>query len=349
MADIAREVGTSTATVSMSLRGLANIPPGTRERVRVAARRLGYRPNPFVSALMRSRRLGRPVPSRPVIAVVCGLERPEAWRESPSHTRRAIRRGVFDRASELGYRGEEFWINLDGMSPQRFGGMLLARGIRGVLLGPLADGAPPPALAWDQFAAVTISVPFLHVPLHAVCNDHFFSCMHAVHQCHDLGYRRPALVIRASHRPFFQGRLEGGFLTAQRSLPDLVSLPPLLLSHSDDPASFPSGTFSGWLERHRPDVILSLDGQMMERQLKLLGFAVPGDIGVASLSSPLPGHRLSGIYQNGARIGSTGIDVLVAKLERNEFGLPAQPVATMVQGIWNPGRTLGRRKAPAAA
>ena len=349
MADVARHLGTSTATVSLSLRNHRNISPATRERVRAAAVKLGYRPNPLVSALMRWRRLGRASAARPVLAVVCGLNRPEAWRESPSHTRRAIRLGAFERAAELGYHAQEFWLNPAGMSAQRFSDMLAARGIRGLLLGPLADGMAPPLLGWSQFAAVSLSVPFLNLPLHAVCNDHFFSCLRAMHQCHALGYRRPGLVIRRAHRPFFQGRLEGGFLTAHSMLPDFETLAPLLLDHGDDPKGFPLPALRRWLDRHRPDVILTLDGNLIEQQVKAAGRRVPAEIGIASLSVPEAGHRMSGIYQNGRRIGATGVDVVVAKLERNEYGLPDQPLTTMIEGTWNPGRTLRlqRRKSPA--
>jgi hypothetical protein len=34
------------------------------------------------------------------------------------------------------------------------------------------------------------------------------------------------------------------------------------------------------------------------------------------------------------------MDTLISMLERNERGLPAQAHTVMVEGIWNPGRTL---------
>ncbi|MGD9955764.1 MAG: LacI family DNA-binding transcriptional regulator [Candidatus Nanopelagicales bacterium] len=40
--DIAREAGVSTATVSRALRGLPNVDPVTREKVRQVAERLDY-------------------------------------------------------------------------------------------------------------------------------------------------------------------------------------------------------------------------------------------------------------------------------------------------------------------
>lgn len=49
--DVARDVDTSTATVSRALRGLPGVSPETRERVMESARRLGYVPSPSAAGL----------------------------------------------------------------------------------------------------------------------------------------------------------------------------------------------------------------------------------------------------------------------------------------------------------
>lgn len=49
--DVAREAGVSLATVSRALRGLPNVAPATRERVRATAEALGYRPDPSAARL----------------------------------------------------------------------------------------------------------------------------------------------------------------------------------------------------------------------------------------------------------------------------------------------------------
>ena len=53
--DIAREAGVSTATVSRALRGLPNVDPVTRERVRQVAERLDYVVSPAASRLASGR------------------------------------------------------------------------------------------------------------------------------------------------------------------------------------------------------------------------------------------------------------------------------------------------------
>lgn len=53
--DVAREAGVSVATVSRALRDLANVAPGTRERVKTVAARLNYVADPTASRLAAGR------------------------------------------------------------------------------------------------------------------------------------------------------------------------------------------------------------------------------------------------------------------------------------------------------
>ena len=62
--DVARRASVSVATVSRALRGLPNVAPATRERVRAVALVMGYRPDPNASRLgaRRTRTIGLGVP-----------------------------------------------------------------------------------------------------------------------------------------------------------------------------------------------------------------------------------------------------------------------------------------------
>jgi LacI family transcriptional regulator len=335
MKSIAAQAGVTQATVSMCLANNPRIPATTRARIRAVAERLGYRPNPYVSALMRIRRQGRAHREMPVIALVNGLDSVTAWRRTSPPTVRLMREGAIERATLRGYRAQEFWLHQDGMSGERFSGMLHARGIHGLLLGPLAFGAPVPALRWEHFAAVRLGVPLPALTITTVCNDHYFSALQVVRECHQLGYRRPGLVILRSHRERFHGRWDGGLLVGRHLLEGLKPAGTLLLDTWDDLAPM-----AGWLKREQPDVVVSPSADLLQPPLKRLGWRVPQDIGLASLACPQPDHPSSGIWQNGALIGATGMDTLISMLERNERGLPAQAHTVMIEGIWNPGRTL---------
>jgi LacI family transcriptional regulator len=335
MKTIATHAGVTQATVSMCLANNPRIPAATRARIQAVAAKVGYRPNPYVSALMRVRRQGRANREMPVIALVNGLDSPSAWRKTAPATVRLMLEGAVERATLRGYRTQEFWLHQDGMSADRFSGMLHARGIHGLLLGPLAYGAPTPLLKWEHFASVRLGVPLPALTITTVCNDHYFSALQVVRECHKLGYRRPGLVELRSHRERFHGRWDGGMLVGRHLLAGLKPVESLLLNDWDDLTPL-----KAWLKRTKPDVIVSPSADVLQSHLKNTGWRIPQDVGLASLACPKQDHVCSGIWQNGALIGATGMDTLISMLERNERGLPVQAHTVMVEGLWNPGRTL---------
>ena len=87
-------------------------------------------------------------------------------------------------------------------------------------------------------------------------------------------------------------------------------------------------------------MVVSPSADVLQPHFRRLEWRIPQDIGLASLACPAPEHACSGIWQNGALIGATGMDTLISMLERNERGLPAQAQTVMIEGIWNPGKTL---------
>jgi len=345
MKTVAAHAGVTQATVSMCLAGNQRIPGPTRLRVQAVAERLGYRPNPYVAALMRIRRQGRSAVDRPVLALVNGLESPAAWRESSAQTVRQLRTGALERAAQRGYLTQEFWLHQDGMSADRFSEMLYARGIHGLILSPPADGAEPLRLRWEHFAAVGLSVPQPGSTLSTVCNDHYFAALQAVRECHQLGYRRPGLVIRAIHRERFDGRWDAGVQMAGLLLPGVTVAPTLLVRDWGDLEALP-----GWIGQQQPDVIVTPGAEPVLAALARSGRRVPADLGLAGLACAEPSGPISGVYQNGRLIGATAVDMLVGLLERNERGLPEQGVTMMIEGEWIRGRTLrvaGRPRRPA--
>jgi LacI family transcriptional regulator len=340
MKDVARALGVSTATVSLGLRNRPNVSAELRAKIVAKAQALGYRPNPYVSALMRTRRNNGRAQGQ-VIALVHGLPTTGGWRSTNSPTLRNVRLGALERARSLGYSTEEFSLGPDEKSPRRLSRILQARGVRGVMLGPRPDGVPPPRLDWENFAVIGLGLPHPAFPLHLVSNDHYFSSLRSTQECHSLGYRRPGLILRESHRAKFQGRWEAGFHFAQQSLPGLASVPPLFLPDPELAESFSSPAFLSWLEQEKPDAILALNPEYMEAALKSYARTTRRPpISLVNLSCPSLDSRFSGIFPNGQLIGATAIELLASRIERNDLGLPRQGITTMVEGIWNPGKTL---------
>ena len=335
MKTIALRAGVTQATVSLALAHNPRIPVTTRERIQAIARELNYHPNPYVSTLMRLRRQGKPLRGQPVLAMVCALRREDGWREHPAPTIRQMRTGALERAALRGYGTQEFWLHRDGMSNERFSEVLHARGIRGVLLSPPAEGDPPPSLKWDYFSTVSLSVPLPALSVTTVCNDHYFSSLTVVRECHRRGYRRPGLLLHRLHPVRFQGRWEAGFLVAGSMLPGLKAARPMYVDDWED-----ADAILGWLRREEPDVIITPGAGRLRRLLSRAGYRIPADLGLALLACPGLGDEHAGIYQNGAMIGALAVDALINLVERHERGLPAQATTLMVEGVWNEGSTL---------
>src|SRR4051812_21699814 len=68
--DIAAKAGVAVSTVSYALRNHPSIPPATCRRIQAVGEKLGYRPDPQISALMAHIGRGRAVQSSGRIALV---------------------------------------------------------------------------------------------------------------------------------------------------------------------------------------------------------------------------------------------------------------------------------------
>lgn len=337
MRDVAARAAVSPATVSLVLRRSPLIGADTRARVLEAARTLGYRPNPFVQSLMRTRRRRGGAALGPVIAFVTAHPTRDGWRRDPTPVFRQMFAGAQARAEECGYRLEEFWLHEQGMSPHRFCTMLRARGIHGLVLAPLPEGNATLALDWDDFAAVALGFTLTHPGVHRVSNDHFHSLVTAFTECRRLGCQRIGLALSEMVNEKVQRRWLAAYLVAQFQSVDLPRLQPLVAG------TLTAAAFRAWFEAERPDVIIAPAPQQLLQWLAAWHVRVPEDVGIASLSAASIGDPLTGICQNGEQLGRRSIDLLVTALERNELGLPALPDVLLVDGNWNPGRTVAPR------
>jgi LacI family transcriptional regulator len=335
MKTVAAYAGVTQATVSMCLANNPHIPPSTRVRIQAIADKLGYRPNPYVSALMSLRRRGKNDDRKPVLALVNGLEGKDDWRESSSLNERQMLEGALEQIERRGYKAQEFWLHQEGMSAERFSSILHNRGIQGVLLGPLSESQPPPQLLWEKFSPVRLGVPLPSLGITSVCNDHFSSSLQVSRECHQRGYRRPGLLVLRTHQERINTRWSGGLLGARGLLPNFKPVKTLYVDSYDD-----LSPIATWISREKPDVIISPSADLIRTSLERLGMHAPADIGLASLACSALDDVCSGIWQNGRLIGATAVDNMISMLEQNERGLPPQPRVVMVVGVWNEGQTL---------
>jgi len=131
---IAKELKLSQSTVSLALRNRPGVSELTAKRVRSAAERLGYVPDPMLVSLANYRNKIRPSPFQSVIPWL------HADKDLAAHSGNSpwgeILEGAKFRAHALGFKLEPYWIGQTEHAPKSFARMLHSRGIAGAICGP---------------------------------------------------------------------------------------------------------------------------------------------------------------------------------------------------------------------
>jgi LacI family transcriptional regulator len=236
MQQVADAVGLSRSAVSLALRNHPSIPPATRARVAEAARRLDYRPNPLVAALMSQHLRLRPRRRRPTLAYVTSHPKDDPWRNYPAFVQ--MYDGVIRRAAELGYRVEEFALARLQSNPARLIEILRARGINGILLAPLPGSLRILDLDITDFVAVGLGMSVSTPVIPRVTADLFQVGHLAARRCADLGYRRIGFAASAEMSSRLEHRMFAGYRQGlwERGLAETV--PPLLAPHTGSFSTF---------------------------------------------------------------------------------------------------------------
>lgn len=334
--DVADRAGVHRTTVSLALRDYPRIPLKTRQRVQALAKKLGYRANPLVTALMRSRRTGKSV-KHAVLAYVTNHQTRYGWRP-PELVQPDFFPGAVARAKELGFKLEHFWMAEPGMTAARFSTILSTRGIHGILVGRLPVNRHQLDFAWEGFSCVALGLTLESPRLHHVAENHFFTTRHSVQQCLDRGYRRIGFAFTTPNDyPRVGDRWLGGFLCQQTRVAPRDRIPP----YEDDPHD--RQKFLAWFRRWQPDAILLSRAQPARAWLESAGIRVPQDVGLVELRNEHPEEGHAGVYYDPAKIGSLGVEMLVGLAHRGETGVPADPHEILLAGEWVEGTTLPRR------
>lgn len=350
LAQIAQELGVAPSTVSRALRDDPRIGEATRQRVREAARRLDYRPNPLVSALMAHRRRGTTVDAdagADVIALVTNYGPPEDWR-----TKEVCRwefEGISRRARELGFRLEVFSLPEYGGETARLEATLRARGIRGVLLGFSREDGSTPAASESFTAGFAVAGLSAYFPGATVdrANFHgFFNVQLALERMQRAGYRRPALVVPEFNNRISNNLWSGAFLDWQRRLPPRDRCEPFIPATVDEAAG--GAAFDAWLDRTAPDALLVYKVPV-HRLLAARGRRVPGDIALAYLYRTTDEMgAAAGIDGNLSAVGAAALDLVVERLNANQFSPCEHPKEVLIKGLWRDGVTLPPRQETSA-
>lgn len=338
MAVLAKELGLSEATISRALRSDPRIGAATRERVAETARRLGYRPNPLVSALMAVRRKRSGAGEVGTLALITDYHGKDGWRTKD--VCRWEHDGICRRADEMGYRVEEFAMRDFDYEGSRIAKTLAARGIRGVLLGFTRDRKAFSDFPIGAFSIAGLSTYFREMPVNRANFHGFFNVRLALDEIRKLGFRRTGLVVPELNNRVSGHLWSGAALDWQHRLPAAERCEPLVA-----PPDHEESEFAAWMKKEKPDSLLVY--KLPARSwLAKQGLRVPTDIHLSYLyRTRAEMDEWPGIDGNLQMVGAAAFDLVIEGMHTNRMGAPAHPKEVLIKGEWRVPSDPARRGA----
>jgi LacI family transcriptional regulator len=331
---IAQAAGVNSSTVSRALRNDRTVSAETCQRIQKLAAELGYKPNPMVSALMASRIRLRKAPEQQILAYLHSFSPENSWRKYATLV--DYFEGARERAAQFGYQLEEFWVRNGGVSSRKMSDILYCRDILGVIIAPMPNRLGHLSLQWDHFSAAALGYSMARPLMHRAVPDHLLGIRSALRHLRKLGYRRIGLVLSRSQDARCDGNWTAGYAEYFLLQPARTRIAPFL--HS----SFDPLKFRRWLDAARPDAIISGNPNAL-KWMQDAGLGQPHNFGFAMLDRPADDDQYAGVYLDGRAVGAAAADLVIGQLNRNERGLPAKPIRTIVASHWLDGRSAPPR------
>ncbi|MDR2462875.1 MAG: LacI family transcriptional regulator [Verrucomicrobiales bacterium] len=337
LSELALAAKVSKNTVSLALRGSSRLPASRRREIQQLARRMGYRKNPLMAHLMAELRGSRSITFQATLGLLNANLAENAFVRHP--TIPAYIEGCHRQAEELGYRFDKFWLHDSKLDGERLGRIFRARNIRGaVVVGLMNENHLPEGFQqiWENFPCVVTGVRTREPALSFACVDHHMLVIQAFENARRLGYKRPGLVLDPVIDHLVEGRFSSGYFIAQQAVNVSERLRPF---YKIAAARRDLDFFKHWLDKERPDVILTLYNVVAD-WLSALKLGVPADIGLVQLEWRKSSPDWAGMNQHNDIVGEAAVDMLVGMIHRNESGIPQFPRAMLIGSSWVTGKTV---------
>ncbi len=336
MQDIAQRAGVSVNTVSLALRNSPRISQKTTRKIQRLAEEMNYRRNPMVSALfqqMNSREATRHKATVAILDPNLKLRKKGYLAVVQENVDAAIERFHHQGFAVEEFDGEE-WL----ARPGRFLEILHARGILGIYFLHFPHGHTE--LDWDlsEFAMATINYSLEKPNLHRANVNQWQAMELGLLKVYEKGYRRPALILTSESDTMSHGQwvsslyhFQNRFLKPENRIPPLTEWSWKIEERQ--------AIFNHYMKRHRPDVVLSMVGQVRET-IEAAGLKIPDDIGFVHLNYGAESRASAAIDIKPAEVGRATADIIIGQIMRNERGVPTTPRITLIPPRWVEGPTL---------
>jgi LacI family transcriptional regulator len=297
------------------------------------AKALGYERDPMLGALAAYRRELKSEQFHGMLAWVFNSANGFGFNRAEEH--QLYYSGACERASQLGYQVDPIDLAAYPSNPRHVSSVCLARGIRGVFVGPQPMANAVIGMDFSHIASVAMGYTAGNPELHSVVVDEYDSMRKIVQRLHDYGYRRVGYAIPRKSNERARRMPLAGFLAEQAGLDRNKPLP----IYDEQPRA---DSFSSWLKRYRPDAIVTTR-YALPVLLQQLGLKVPADLGVALVSLGEGDHMFSGINESSRVVGQVAAEFLISLVEHGQFGVPKHPRRVVIKGCWRDGASLRRQ------
>lgn len=323
---LAREADVSLTTASRAMSGHPQTAEETRQHVMAVAEKIGYRRNALASSVMRDFKRGHVAKQREVLAYLC-WDKPSTWETAEREFYKRVLTGIRERAVERGADVVVTWLRDPKISLARLGGILRARGIRGLILAPVPDVVHLPEFPWEHFAAVTIGNMLLTPRLHRLQTEHGENVAMCLAQMEQRGARRIGYIADAKVDRRTGNLAVSRFAYYLLGLPAHRRIPPMIWD-TWEPAEF-----AAWLDRHEPDAVifqgesgLPLHAMLQQRRYRHIHFCLVA----AQLQSP----QIAGALPRHETLGAKAVDLVTVALAHHDYGPPKEPMNLYIPGEW---------------
>jgi LacI family transcriptional regulator len=329
LADVAKKVGVSPMTVSRALRNLPKVSEKMRLKILKVAQEMGYIHDTEISRVMRLMRQSRKESFFESIAFLMLCSKEIVRNETGFFG--LMLRGAKERARQLNYSLDVFFVEDYKSNPNRLRDVLQSRGVRGILLSPRMVPEDSPPFDLEEFIPVGIGHTHVQEVFNLVRFNHYSGMVTACRRLRELGYRRPALVMERSINERMERRWSSAFTAyagaSGRSLPQKH----IFLGDSLSPEKVLK-----FYQSVRPDVMVVSDWGIGS-WLQATGVRVPEDVAIATMNYDMAAPQWAGVDQAYDEWGARAIDLVTALLHRTIFGAPHASQSILVEGVWRDG------------
>lgn len=313
--EVAKSLGLAKTTVAAALRDSARVSAATRALVQKRALELGYAKNPLASGFLQQVRSQGAKRFRANLAFVMPMH-------GNFYYQKCLGESAVERARQLGYSLDIF--RADSYEPEKLTQILLARGVLGVLVGPLDDPIGQITLDWSRFATAAYGYTMAQPSIHRVVPHHLSGIREVFERCRANGFKRIGLAIPTESNQRSNRLWSAGYTDMQQALPASRRLRPFLVPEAD----YSEKSARAWLLKEKPDVvILQISSDPLWRLKWARGLP-------CVVLDRLPGDALAGIDQRFGRCGALLVDQVSAQVLHNQRGIPETPMISLVEGVW---------------